>query len=108
MAGLKGAYYGASLLPRCADYGDHFLICAFHRQCAPFPVFIDAKYIDIDTFCWTSVIHKSKIVSSWTRTRETRSIVGWYGGKPFTLPRNIFMRDLRRRESTIPTSGYLK
>jgi hypothetical protein len=30
LAGLKGAYYGASLLPGCADYGDHFLICRFH------------------------------------------------------------------------------
>jgi hypothetical protein len=36
IAGLKGAYYGASLLPRCADYGDRFPICAFHMQCAPF------------------------------------------------------------------------
>src|SRR5216684_257575 len=26
IAGLKSAYYGASLLPRCADYGDEFLI----------------------------------------------------------------------------------
>jgi hypothetical protein len=23
------------LLPGCADYGDRFLICAFHMQCAP-------------------------------------------------------------------------
>jgi len=35
IAGLKGADYGASLLPGCADYGDRFLICAFHMQCAP-------------------------------------------------------------------------
>ena len=56
IAGLKGAYDGASLLPRCADYGDHFRICAFHMQCAPLPVFIDAKSIDIDTCYWTSVI----------------------------------------------------
>ena len=56
IAGLKGAYYRASLLPCCADYGDHFLICAFHLQCASLSVFIDAKSIDIDTFRWTSVI----------------------------------------------------
>src|ERR1700719_3835366 len=36
IAGLKGAYDGASLLPRCADYGDLFLICAFHMQCLLF------------------------------------------------------------------------
>jgi hypothetical protein len=30
MASLKGAYYGASLLPRCADYRDKLLICGFH------------------------------------------------------------------------------
>jgi len=30
IAGLKGAYYGASLLPRCADDGDKPLICGFH------------------------------------------------------------------------------
>src|SRR5713226_2178733 len=64
--------------------------------------------IDIDTFFWTSVKQKGTIVSSWTRTRETRFTVGWYWGRPFRRPRNIFMRDLRRRESTIPTSGYLK
>jgi hypothetical protein len=32
IAGLKSAYYGASLLPRCADYGDQFLVCTFHMQ----------------------------------------------------------------------------
>jgi hypothetical protein len=32
---LKGAYYGASLLSCCADYGDRSLICAFHMQCTP-------------------------------------------------------------------------
>jgi hypothetical protein len=32
IAGLKSAYYGASLLPRCADYGDEFLIYAFHMR----------------------------------------------------------------------------
>jgi hypothetical protein len=30
IASLKGAYYGASLLPRCADYRDKLLICGFH------------------------------------------------------------------------------
>jgi hypothetical protein len=44
------------LLPRCADDGDELLICGFHMQCASFPVFIDAKSIDIDTVLWTSVI----------------------------------------------------
>ena len=34
IAGLKSAYYGASLLPGCADYGDELLICAFHMQSA--------------------------------------------------------------------------
>jgi hypothetical protein len=34
IAGLKGAYYGASLLPGCADYSDEFLIRAFHMPCA--------------------------------------------------------------------------
>ncbi len=29
-AGLKGAYYGASLLSRCADHRDQLLICGFH------------------------------------------------------------------------------
>jgi hypothetical protein len=53
---LKGAYYGASLLPRCADYGDELLICGFHMQCASLSVFIDAESIDIDTVRWTSVI----------------------------------------------------
>src|SRR6266436_6370562 len=108
IAGLKGAYYRASLLPRCAHYGDELPICAFHMQCASLPIFIDAVYIDIDTFCWTSVIQRSKIVSPWTRTRETRFTVGWYWGRRSTRPRGISTRDLRRRESTIPTSGYWK
>jgi hypothetical protein len=30
IAGLKGTYYGASLLPRCADDGDELLIGGFH------------------------------------------------------------------------------
>src|SRR6267378_1154054 len=30
LIGLQGAYYGASLLPCCADHRDHLLICAFH------------------------------------------------------------------------------
>ena len=34
IAGLKGAQHGASLLPGCADDGDHFLICEFHMFCA--------------------------------------------------------------------------
>src|SRR5260370_28909639 len=34
-------------------------------------VSIDAKSIDIDTFFWTSVIQKCKILSSCTRTHET-------------------------------------
>ena len=34
IAGLKGAYYGASLLPCCADYGYELLICGSHTQCA--------------------------------------------------------------------------
>ena len=34
IAGLKGAYHSASLLPGCADDGDDFLICGFHTQCA--------------------------------------------------------------------------
>src|SRR6266576_6963867 len=72
------------------------------------PISIDANSIDIDTLCWTSVIQKSTIVSLWPRTRETRFTVGWYWGRPFRRPRNISMRDLRRRESTIPTSGYLE
>src|SRR5215469_273046 len=108
IAGLKSPCDRASLFPGCADYGDEFLICAFHMQCASLSLSIDAKYIDIDTLFWTSVIQKGKIVSSWTRTRETQCTVGWYWGRPFGRPRNIFMRDLRRRESTIPTSGYLK
>ena len=78
IAGLKGAYYGASLLPRCADYGDDLLICTFHMQCASLSPSIDAKSIDIDTVFWTSVIQKGKIVSSWIRPRETRFTVGWY------------------------------
>src|ERR1700757_1339532 len=78
IAGLKGAYYGASLLPRCADYGDELLICAFHMQCASLSLSIDAQSIDIDTVYWTSVIQKGKIVSSWIRPRETRFTVGWY------------------------------
>src|SRR6266403_2264438 len=61
---LKSAYYGASLLPRCAGYSDVFLICAFHMQCASLPLSIDEKSIDIDTFFWTSVIQKGKIVLS--------------------------------------------
>src|SRR6266481_4836457 len=32
LVGLQGAYYGASLLPRCAGYRDQLLICAFHLQ----------------------------------------------------------------------------
>ena len=56
IAGSKGAYYGASLLPRCADHGDELLICEFHVQCASLSISIDAKSIDIDTFLWTSVI----------------------------------------------------
>src|SRR5882724_4151486 len=79
-----------------------------NQRAASLPVSIDAYHIDIDAFFWTSVIQKGTIVSSWTRTRETRFTVGWYWGRPFRRPRNIFMRDLRRRESTIPTSGYLK
>src|ERR1700740_336424 len=78
IAGLKGAYYGASLLPRRADYGDELLICAFHMQCASLSLSIDAQSIDIDTVYWTSVIQKGKIVSSWIRPRETRFTVGWY------------------------------
>ena len=78
IAGLKGAYYGASLLPRCADYGDDLLICTFHMQCASLSPSIDVKSIYIDIFYWTSVIQKSKIVSSWPRPRETRFTVGWY------------------------------
>ncbi len=50
-------------------------------------------------------MRNAKIVWSWTKTRETRFIVGWYWGRPFGRPRNIFMQVLRRRESTIPTSG---
>src|ERR1700693_3014719 len=76
IARLKSAYYGASLLPRCADYGDHFLICAFHIQRASLSLSIDAKSIDIDTFFWTSVTQKGTIVSAWTRTHETRFTVG--------------------------------
>jgi hypothetical protein len=34
IAGLKGTYYGASLLPRCADDGDELLIGGVHMQCA--------------------------------------------------------------------------
>jgi hypothetical protein len=30
----NSAYYSASLLPRCADYGDHLLVCLSHVQCA--------------------------------------------------------------------------
>jgi hypothetical protein len=30
IAGLKGAYHGASLLPGCADDGDDFLIRGFY------------------------------------------------------------------------------
>jgi hypothetical protein len=56
IAGLKGAYYGASLLPRCADYGDQFPVCAFHMQCASLSLSIDDTSIDIDIFLWTSVI----------------------------------------------------
>src|SRR6266446_10563041 len=86
IAGLKGAYYRASLLPRCAHYGDELLICAFHMQCASLSVFIDAKSIDIDTYFWTSVIRNVKIVSPWTRTREIRFTVGWYWGRRSTRP----------------------
>ncbi len=50
IAGLKSAYYGASLLPGCADYGDEFLFCAFHMQCASLSLPVDADYIDVDTF----------------------------------------------------------
>jgi len=46
----QGAYYGASLLPRCADYGDDLLICTFHMQCASLSPSIDVKSIDIDIF----------------------------------------------------------
>ncbi len=49
------------------------LVCSIVRC---LPVSIDAKYIDIDTSCWTSVIQRGKIVSPWTRTRETRFTVG--------------------------------
>src|SRR6266567_34126 len=93
IAGLEGAYYGASLLPRCADYGDEFLICAFHMQCASLSLSIDGKSIDIDTFFWTSVTQTGTIVSSWPRPRETRFTVGWYWGRPFRRLRNISMRD---------------
>jgi hypothetical protein len=34
IAGSNSAYYSASLLPRCADYGDHFLVGLSHVQCA--------------------------------------------------------------------------
>ena len=34
LVGLQCAYYRASLLPRCANYGDELLICAFHMQSA--------------------------------------------------------------------------
>src|ERR1700758_5611062 len=71
IAGLKGAYYGASLLPRCAVYGDELFVCAFHMQCASLPLSIDAKSIGIDTSCWTPVMWKGKIVSSWIRPRKT-------------------------------------
>jgi hypothetical protein len=47
---LKGAYYGASLLPGCADYGDELLICGLHMQCASLSLSIDEEYIYIDTF----------------------------------------------------------
>ena len=53
IAGLKGAYCGTSLLPRCADYRDEFLICGFHVQCASLSLSIDGHSIDIDTLCWT-------------------------------------------------------
>jgi hypothetical protein len=43
------------LLPGCADYGDEFLISAFHMQCASLSSSIDAKSIDMDTLFWTSV-----------------------------------------------------
>jgi hypothetical protein len=36
---LKGAYYRASLLPRCPGYGDHFLIYGFHMQCLTFSMY---------------------------------------------------------------------
>ena len=38
IAGLKGAYCGASLLPCCADYGDEFLICPVHMRETRFTV----------------------------------------------------------------------
>jgi hypothetical protein len=55
IAGLKGADYGASLLPRCADDGDELLICAFHMECTSLSLYIDEHFIDIDTLYWTSV-----------------------------------------------------
>src|SRR5258708_21802947 len=64
IAGLNSAYYGASLLPGCADYGDQFLVCTFHMQRASLSLYIDAKSIDIDTFFWTSVTQKGTIVWS--------------------------------------------
>src|SRR5260370_22196144 len=62
IAGLKGAYYGASLLPRCADYGDELLVCSSHVVCLSFSLSIDGDSIDIDTLYWTSVTQKSKMV----------------------------------------------
>jgi len=47
----NSAYYSASLLPGCADYGDHFLVCLSHVQCASLSLSIDANSIDIDTVC---------------------------------------------------------
>src|SRR5260370_42624394 len=75
IAGLKGAYYRASLLPRCADYGDELLICPFHMQCPSLSVFIDTKTIDIDTFFLTSGLRNVNIDSPWTRIQEIRSTV---------------------------------
>src|SRR5260370_11519184 len=108
IAGLKGAYYRASLLPRCAHYGDELLICAFHMQCASLSVFIDAKAIDIDSCFWTSVIRNVKIVSLWTRTREIRFTVSWHWVRRSTPPRGTSTPDFRRRQSMIPTYGYWK
>ncbi len=62
IAGLKGAYYGASLLPRCADYRDELLVCSSHIVCLSFSLSIDGDSIDIDTLYWTSVTQKSKMV----------------------------------------------
>jgi len=96
---LQKPYYGALLFARCARPRDqlHFVL--------PFvmpPSYLLCKVIDTIHFFWTW-LHKRHTVWPWPRLGETVVTVGLVWGRPFGRPRNIFMRALRRRESTIPT-----